>query len=388
MLNRGDGTIDRTDYAAGDGAIAVAVGFIDTDGLVDIVVANHLANTVSVLLQNADGTFGPAVSYSVGSRPRGVALANLDGVNGLDVIVANESSDNISILLNDGSGGLTGRVDYASGDAANRVAVADLDGNGALDLVVANRNAHNIAVLLGNGDGTVQPAVTYSTGSNTYPRDVVLADLDGDGKLDAATATYYGLYSLLQGNGDGTFVPSSGARYGGSYYDPYQLVAADLNDDGQLDLAVAGYGQDRLYVMLNRGGSFGNLEDASSYYDSGNPIGVVADDFDGDGRTDLVASNYTSHNVSLLQGNGIKTLGEDPVDSGLYTGQGRGKLWSTSDYDYWSFSGEAGQRLTVAVEVPGNPAASQLYYRIDRPDGDRLTDFYADSYNGWGNPAP
>ena len=211
LLSNGDGTFSGMNYAAGDGAIAAAVDDVNADGLPDIVVANHLANTVSVLLQNVDGTFASAVNYAVGSRPRGVALADLDGVNGLDVVVANESSDNISVLLNDGAGGLTGRADYASGDAANRVAVADLDGNSTLDLVVANRNAHHIAVLLGSGDGTFAAAVPYSTGSNTYPRDVVLADLDGDGKLDAATANYYGLYSLLQGNGDGTFQPSSGS---------------------------------------------------------------------------------------------------------------------------------------------------------------------------------
>jgi hypothetical protein len=75
------------------------------------------------------------------------------------------------------------------------------------------------------------------------------------------------------------------------------------------------------------------------------------------------------------------------VGAGLSSGYGRGNLWSTSDIDYYSFSGVAGQVLVVGVEVPGNPSNSQLYYRVDRPDGSYLTDFYATSNNGWGQSA-
>ncbi len=72
----------------------------------------------------------------------------------------------------------------------------------------------------------------------------------------------------------------------------------------------------------------------------------------------------------------------------LLTGGGRGNLQNREDYDYWSFSGRAGDILSVAVEVPGNPGASQLFYDILRPDGTRLTYFYANSYNGWGQSSP
>ena len=71
----------------------------------------------------------------------------------------------------------------------------------------------------------------------------------------------------------------------------------------------------------------------------------------------------------------------------IRTGAGRGNLTSTSDVDYWSFSGRAGERLVVAVETPGNPGSSGLYWRVERPDGATLVDFYA-AANGTGQSAP
>jgi hypothetical protein len=175
--------------------------------------------------------------------------------------------------------------------------------------------------------------------------------------------------------------------FGGTYYDAYQLVAQDFDGDGRLDLAVPAYGANRLYVMLNRGGDLGNFETASGYNPGGNPIGVATADVNVDGRLDLVTVNHTDHTARVYLGNASKPLPEDPADSGLYSGYGRGNLWSTSDHDYFSFTAAAGQTLSLAAEVPGNPNNSGLFYDIRKPDGDRLTYFYADRY-GWGQSSP
>jgi hypothetical protein len=89
----------------------------------------------------------------------------------------------------------------------------------------------------------------------------------------------------------------------------------------------------------------------------------------------------------VYPGNAARPLAEDPAGSGLHSGYGRGNLWSTSDYDYYSFTGQAGQLLTVAAEVPGSPASSGMFYDIRKPDGERLTYFYSD-YNGRGQSTP
>src|SRR5204862_1784072 len=114
---------------------------------------------------------------------------------------------------------------------------------------------------------------------------------------------------------------------------------------------------------------------------------VAMGDWDGDGRPDIAVAAYNQNAVYFLFGNRQELLVEDPPGSGLRSGFGRGSLRDTSDYDYWSFSAQAGDLLTVAAEVPGNPDGSSLYYRVDRSDGTYVTDFGTDYY-GWGQCSP
>ena len=94
------------------------------------------------------------------------------------------------------------------------VAVGDFDDDGNLDMAVANATDLNqpvvdttndvVAVFLGKGDGTFQAGVSYHVGA--VPVGLLAADLNNDGKLDLVTANNLdGTVSVLLGNGDGTF---------------------------------------------------------------------------------------------------------------------------------------------------------------------------------------
>jgi hypothetical protein len=63
-------------------------------------VANTDSHDLSVLLNQGNGTFGPAATYGAGDVPRSVAVGDLDGINELDIAVANGASDDVSVLLN------------------------------------------------------------------------------------------------------------------------------------------------------------------------------------------------------------------------------------------------------------------------------------------------
>jgi hypothetical protein len=78
------------------------VGDFNGDGLLDLAVANHESNNISVLLGNGDGTFGPAEHFAAGWTPAGTAVGDFNGDGRADVIVANHDSHNISVLLNQG----------------------------------------------------------------------------------------------------------------------------------------------------------------------------------------------------------------------------------------------------------------------------------------------
>ena len=138
----------------------------------------------------------------------------------------------------------------------------------------------------------------YDVGDS--PRSVFIADLDGDGDNDLAVANYGSRnVSVLLNNGDGTFADKVDYDVG---YRPFSVFSADLDGDGDNDLAVANYGSRNVSVLLNNGdGTFADKVDYDVRY---RPGSVFSADLDGDGDNDLAVANYGSDNVSVLLNNG------------------------------------------------------------------------------------
>ena len=149
-----------TNYPAGDGPSSVFSADLDGDGDNDLAVADRISGNVSVLLNIGDGTFAPRMTYFSGSDPSSVFSADLDGDGDNDLAVANgifsSANSTVSVLLNNGDGTFAPKVGYGVGRQPKSVFSADLDGDGDNDLVVANSLFDNsVSVLLNNGDGTV-----------------------------------------------------------------------------------------------------------------------------------------------------------------------------------------------------------------------------------------
>ena len=274
--------------AAGNGPASIAVGDFNGDGKPDMAVVGFFSNTMSVFLNNGDGTFTPKTSAIPSTvtlnEPLNVVAAdfNRDGI--LDLAVANFNSDSVTILLGKGNGTFTQQASPATGSGPEAIAVADFNGDGKLDLAVTNSNSGNVTILLGSGDGTFSPEPEIpSTGSS--PRGIVAADFDGDGKVDLAVANFLSAtVTILLGNGDGTFIPAAVSP--ATVTEPGCLVAADFNGDGRPDLAVANSSSSgSVTILLNQGG--GNFTNVSPAPVAGAaPVGIVAADFNGDGIVD------------------------------------------------------------------------------------------------------
>src|ERR1700690_3499244 len=115
---------------------------------------------------------------------------------------------------------------------------------------------------------------------------VVAADFNGDHKIDLAVATMGGSQNdqvwIYLNNGDGTFQPPKSFAVGTAVF---AMIAGDFNGDGKIDL-VTGNTQSRdLSVLLGNGD--GTFQPVVSYPAGGAVGGLVAGDFNGDGRLDL-----------------------------------------------------------------------------------------------------
>src|SRR5436190_902606 len=111
------------DVAVGSSPFSVAVGDVDGDGKLDIVVANFDSNTVSVRLGDGLGGFSGTTDFPVGSLPTSVALGDVNGDGKLDILTANVASNTVSVRLGDGLGGFSGTTNVPVATGPQSVAV-------------------------------------------------------------------------------------------------------------------------------------------------------------------------------------------------------------------------------------------------------------------------
>jgi hypothetical protein len=331
---------------------------VNGDGLPDIVlgtaegVLGHTANYMTILLNRGNGDFGPApaefsdvaVNNNAANptNPIGLTLSDLTGNGKLDLVTTNwgypiENLTNgqvpvpptinptagtvnphgtISVFPGNGDGTFGTEQQYEVGARAIAVQAADLTGNGKKDLVVVNAVENTVSLLKGNGDHTFQPAITVAVGQG--PTSLALADFNGDGKLDVAvTNVTDGTVSVLLNQstpGNLSFQVAGVYPVG---INPSGVVARDFNHDGKMDLAVVNGGDytsptgaTTVSILMGNGdGTFGSATTQvlwGGFYGSGGD-GIVSADF-GNGEQDLAVANFSKGEVMILKGHGDGTF--------------------------------------------------------------------------------
>jgi FG-GAP-like repeat len=342
---------------------------LNEDGKLDLAVNVTGFDNIAILIGNGLGGFTLNGHIQTDTLPKGLSAGDLNRDHHIDLVGCSNWGYDAEVHLGDGLGGFGPRDNWVRGEGGpNRTILADFNNDRKLDLAVSGPDEGVLLIYFGDGKG----------GFNPFPSELedllhcdgfTAADLNGDGKQDLAVVTHGQQNSfchIFLGDGTGNF--STGPELSVNQ-DAATVAAVDLNNDGKLDLVVAGAGPENTTgnfiltflgdgtgnftlkqttllgrgaikgllgvadfnedgkadvayplastqihhdfstdVLIFLGDGTGNLVQGTTVTSEEEPHTVVATDLNGDGHVDLAVSNRTSGTVTIHLGNGTGTF--------------------------------------------------------------------------------
>ena len=290
----------------------MAIGDLNLDGQLDIVVVDVHHGFVQILLAYNQDTFHAPIILNIGvtSTPTAVVLGYFNADGYLDIALTVSGYGFVEIWLGFGDGYFFTSTSYFMGPSSDpdSLAVRDLNEDNFPDLIVTLNGYNAIAVFFGNEYGWFEPPILSFIGSNSNLNSLVLADFNGDFHTDFAVAnTWNHSITVAFGIGNGSFgeqkILSTGVR---SF--PLSIAVGDVNYDHITDIVVANSESDSIAIFYGIGdGTFEMNIILSAYFAS--PIGIQIADINGDNHQDILVLNHWNSILFVLLGNGTKSFG-------------------------------------------------------------------------------
>ena len=306
---------------------SVNLSDIDQDGRADLIVTSWSQNRIAIFRNTSPGPgtfrFGPRTDYlTMGNSPRSLAIGDFDADGKPDIAVASvDSVAGISVFRNisggNGSITLAPRVDHVlPAGGVSVITAGDFDVDGKLDIAVGSESSGYFQVLrnTGTGPGSISFSVSSTFDVSGQSRGITAADLDGDGKPEVVVANN-SLISVFRntstGGGSINFALKRDFIAGMS---PFGVLAADFDQDGRSDLAAVNSNGNSVSVLRNSSSGIGVLSFAARNVDFGVgilPYRLATGDLNGDQRPDIITANLDGGNVSILinRSNGAGEIG-------------------------------------------------------------------------------
>ena len=297
LANDGSGTFDVVSFDVAEGLVDLVM--LDLDGDADLDIATAHQTFVSVWTNAGDGTFGGRSDFLVRGAVGAVAAGDLDGDGFAELVAADRETAQLLILENAGAGVFTESVAIALEADPVAVKLADLDADGWLDAAIAHGTSGRVSNLMNSGDGTFAAAVVLESGVPSVMR-LVAGDFDGDAGVDLAVSSSTTL-GMFQNQGDGSYaaalvlvVPSGVDSTG----------LGDLDRDGDQDIVLGFRGDDAVVVVRAdgsfRGGAGGFRTAVESHGGVPSARALATGDFNDDGALDIALAGLAS--VRIVRG--------------------------------------------------------------------------------------
>ncbi|CAF0975299.1 unnamed protein product [Rotaria sp. Silwood1] len=316
----GNGTFGAQDmFSTGFGSLSssIVLGDFNNDNQLDIAVSNTGTNDIHVFLISFNPDFTKKTSILTGSRPHpfSLVIGDFNKNNRTDIAVTNAGIDNVQIFLDYEKETFMNKFVYPTGFGSRPqyITTANINNDNHLDIVVANYWMDNINIFFGIDNGTFDEPTVHSTGLKSLPSSVTVGDFQKDGWMDMVVANDgTDSIGIFLGFDYPTFTSDS-ILLNALTVVPFYIVAADFDNDNQLDIAVSYSEIDLIDILLGTGN--GSLIYMASYSTSSVPTVMVVGDFNNDKQLDIAVANADGFSFSVFLGYGNGKFAEQNLYS-------------------------------------------------------------------------